>query len=192
MLCSKDWNNTVIHEIIYFYSSLRKSCFDTSPLGTFDSRDCFDVFIEVIVEDAGLIFEVTLQGHSPCLFSKCSPGKFTEKQNQNSPSIWPVTSVSCRSSFSNSFSQLCSIFLDTERLLFLPPLHWAWMWQTADSGQEVDDGKQIPGRKDTGGYTCLFAMTRGIDEMKARYFRGSKWQINNFKMTQKTYWSIVF
>lgn len=44
----------VIHEIIYFYSSLTHTwVFDTFPLSTFDTREYFDAFIELIIKVTG-------------------------------------------------------------------------------------------------------------------------------------------
>lgn len=52
----------VIHEILYFYSSLRNTCvFDTFPLSALDMRGYFDVFIELIVKVTGVVFEDTLK-----------------------------------------------------------------------------------------------------------------------------------
>lgn len=81
----------VIHEIIYFYSSLRNTCvFDTSSLSAFDMKGYFDVFIELIVKVTGVVFEDTLK--VICAFSlKCRPGKFPGKQIKNKLSVLPAT-----------------------------------------------------------------------------------------------------
>lgn len=81
----------VIHEIIYFYSSLRNTCvFDTFPLSALDMRGYFDVFIELIVKVTGVVFEDTLKV-IPAFSLKCRPGKFPGKQIKNKLSVSPVT-----------------------------------------------------------------------------------------------------